>query len=54
MAEDLDLNVKVLGMVDKVDDLRLELVDKHINCATVDLRLSVIQKLPLDSKLTHL
>ena len=54
MTDDPELEVKVLGMLDRFDELRDELIAKNINGDTMDHRRSVIQKMSLDSQLAQL
>ena len=54
MTGDQIHHVKVLGMLDEVDDLRNELIEKHIDCSFVEHQLTIIRKLSLDMQLKHL
>ena len=54
MTDDPELEVKVLGMLDRFEELRDELIAKNINIDIMDHRRSVIQKMSLDSQLAQL
>ena len=54
MTDDPELEVKVLGMLDRFEELRDELIAKNINIDIMDHRRSIIQKMSLDSQLAQL
>ena len=54
MTDDPELEVKVLGMLDRFDELRDELIAKNINGDTMDHRRRIIEKMPLEPQLAQL